>query len=231
MVTTDASKNLISKTNTGTGNVVFQNAPTLITPILGAATATSIAATTGLSCNSGAAQGTGAAIYYWTTGATQYTTYMATAGAGKSINGGTACSGGTVTGYAIRNRLDVSAGFGWIWENNNEVFMAGIDSQNGNATFAGYIASSAAKTVVAGSTSGSVTFTEPYQGSSHKKVMMYVNNVSGTASYTFPTAFTNTPAILTTNGLASSLVTSLTTTACTVTGTGFNIGWLFLEGF
>jgi hypothetical protein len=41
-VATDASKNLVSVANTGTGNNVLANTPTLITPILGAASATSL---------------------------------------------------------------------------------------------------------------------------------------------------------------------------------------------
>lgn len=39
---TDASKNLVSITNTGTGNNVLATSPTLVTPVLGVATATSI---------------------------------------------------------------------------------------------------------------------------------------------------------------------------------------------
>lgn len=41
-VATDASKNLVSVTNTGSGNNVLATSPTLVTPVLGAATATSI---------------------------------------------------------------------------------------------------------------------------------------------------------------------------------------------
>lgn len=41
-VATDASKGLVSVTNTGTGNNVLATSPTLVTPILGVATATSI---------------------------------------------------------------------------------------------------------------------------------------------------------------------------------------------
>lgn len=41
-VATDASKNLVSVTNTGTGNNVLATSPTLTTPVLGVATATSI---------------------------------------------------------------------------------------------------------------------------------------------------------------------------------------------
>ena len=41
-VATDASKNLVSVATTGTGNYVLANTPTLITPVLGAATGTSL---------------------------------------------------------------------------------------------------------------------------------------------------------------------------------------------
>lgn len=41
-VAADASKNLVSVTNTGTGNNVLSTSPTLVTPTLGVATATSI---------------------------------------------------------------------------------------------------------------------------------------------------------------------------------------------
>jgi phage-related minor tail protein len=42
VVATDATKNFISKVNTGFGNVVFQTSPVLITPTIGNATATSL---------------------------------------------------------------------------------------------------------------------------------------------------------------------------------------------
>lgn len=46
-VATDASKALVSVTNTGTGNNVLATSPTLVTPILGAASATSITVAAG----------------------------------------------------------------------------------------------------------------------------------------------------------------------------------------
>ena len=46
-VATDASKGLVSVTNTGTGNNVLATSPTLVTPILGAASATSITVAAG----------------------------------------------------------------------------------------------------------------------------------------------------------------------------------------
>jgi hypothetical protein len=46
-VATDASKNLVSVTNTGTGNNVLATSPTLVTPVLGAASATSVTVNAG----------------------------------------------------------------------------------------------------------------------------------------------------------------------------------------
>lgn len=78
------------------------------------------------------------------------------------------------------------------------------------------LSNSAAQTVVSCSSSGTVTFSQPEQGTSFKEAVFYANACIGTASYTYPVAFTNAPTAI---GLESSLVSSNTASSCTVTGT------------
>lgn len=100
----------------------------------------------------------------------------------------------------------------------------------GVATFSASINSSVSQSVIASSTSGSVTASQPLQGTSWKKVIIYCTAALGTASYTFPTAFINTPAVITTNGPAASVVTGLSTTSVTITG-ATTTGFIFIEGY
>ncbi len=86
--------------------------------------------------------------------------------------------------------------------------------------------------IIHGATSGLVEFSEPFHGSTYKKVMIYVDNLftGDTATYNFSSSFTHTPEILTTSGLSSALITSLDTSSVTVTGASSS-GFLILEGY
>jgi hypothetical protein len=73
---------------------------------------------------------------------------------------------------------------------------------------------SAAQTAVAASGSGTATFSEPFQGTSYKSVLVHFAAVTGTASYVFPTPFTVAPTEVDSLGLA----TTIGTGTVTVTG-------------
>ena len=106
----------------------------------------------------------------------------------------------------------------------NSAASLSFDS-TGNSYFTKGINSTSIQT-----TAGNANFSQPFQGASYKKVIIYLSALTGAQSYTFPTAFSHTPAIISTNGLGAAVVTALSTSACTVTGAA-STGFLFLEGY
>lgn len=85
--------------------------------------------------------------------------------------------------------------------------------------------SSAPQTTVNCSTSGTAVFAQPFSGPSYSSISIQSVACHGTASYTFPNAFTYTPSA---GGAKSAFATTISTTAVTVTGDGTS-GFLKLE--
>ena len=103
---------------------------------------------------------------------------------------------------------------------------------NAGSTYLSWAAvgASGVQTTILGSGSGSAVFSQPIFGISYKKIIIFCDYLTGTATYSFPTQFAIAPAIITTNSLASSIITSLSATSVTVTGSS-SVGFLILEGY
>ena len=88
----------------------------------------------------------------------------------------------------------------------------------------------ATQMMVSGSGSGSAVFSQPFQGSSYKKVLVVLNALAGTAAYTFPTAFSVTPDYFIGVTATGATVSAISMTAVTVTGSA-STGTSVLEGY
>lgn len=101
--------------------------------------------------------------------------------------------------------------------------------------FAQALNTSAARTTVNGSITGTIEWIMPCQGSGYKKVMVQLIDLMGVASFTFPVAFEAEPVILTpgsTTGAPVTAVTVLNETGATITGTGSDDnGIIIIEGY
>ncbi len=97
-----------------------------------------------------------------------------------------------------------------------------------DATGGGTVKLKTDQTTVNCSTSGSVVFSQPFGGTGYKKIMIYLNACNGTASYTYPVAFTHAPQIL--SQTLAATAGSPSTSAVTITGTT-HTGFVELDGF
>lgn len=172
---------------------------------------------------SAGANSTGSAFGYQSSaGGTQSVSlgYLSSSASGNSIAIGVSASASAANAISIGQSSSNSVA---------NTMQLGASTLTAVKTF-GSFNTAVTQTTVSGSTSGSVVFGQPSQGASHKKVLAYCSSLVGTASYTFPTAFTQTPTIMTTNGPASSVVTALSASAVTITGAS-TTGFIFLEGY
>jgi hypothetical protein len=73
-------------------------------------------------------------------------------------------------------------------------------------------------------------FSQTAQGAFDKRVLVFLDVLVGTASYTFPTPFSFSPDFLVWSSASGSTVTAISTTGVTVSGVG-GTGVITLEGF
>jgi hypothetical protein len=85
--------------------------------------------------------GSSRGIYMWTITDTNWGIYMASSGASRSLNNGTACAGSGFTSHSIRFRVANNTGNGFIFENSANTCVASIRA-DGASYFAGAVSSS-----------------------------------------------------------------------------------------
>jgi hypothetical protein len=113
-VFTDASKGLVSNAITGTGNVVMSTSPTLVTPVLGAATGTSFQGIIG--------NVTPAAGNFTTLGASSTATLNTLASSGATL------TGGTINGMTVGATTASSGAFTTLSAGNGISYFNNLDA-------------------------------------------------------------------------------------------------------
>jgi hypothetical protein len=198
---------------TGTGAVVHQDSPTLNTPTINSAI-----------FNNDIQMQDGSQLIL----GTGVTPTNALLHPGDLITFDIGSSGIATMGFiGISSSLAIDAGF------TNPLTLSGLEVDVNNPLVltspGGWIVNNSDQTTVSASTSGDVKFSQPERGT-YKVVMITCAAALGTASYTFPTAFTVTPSIVASNDVAAAVVTSRSTTAVTITG-ATTTGTIMLIGY
>lgn len=113
-------------------------------------------------------------------------------------------------------------------QTNNGTTALSLDTSQ-NATITGAVKISAPQTTLTGS-AGTAICSQPSQGTSHKKAVIYLNGYTdtGTQTYTFPTAFVKTPFLY---GLAGGISGATVTTTTIKFTTTLLSGFVFAEGY
>jgi len=106
--------------------------------------------------------------------------------------------------------------------------------QNGNMFYADNAILTAGNVYIyaynANANMGTAVFSQPYQSTTNKEVLIYLNNLlMGGVNYTFPTAFTYTPTVLTSP--VSTSVNSVSTSGVVITTTSAQTGFIKLIGY
>lgn len=91
---------------------------------------------------------------------------------------------------------------------------------------------SSKQTVVKGSIGGLIKISMPFQGEHYKRVLINIQGLNGTASYTFPTPFnTNNGIPPEQYGTGAALISFCDEISVTLTGVGpASSGWAIIEG-
>lgn len=133
------------------------------------------------------------------------------------INSDVINANGTITGNVLSSSTSINGGT----LNVTDVNTDNVNNVN--------IINMTTEQFIRTGTTGNLICSQPFQGTSYKKVVIFLDSFNGTNSFTYLTAFSKVPFI--TSSSSASYVTSLSTTSVTVTTASSTSTFIILEGF